>query len=149
MSLLIRNAYRPIRLTRQMDRMFDRWFNEAARPVGRPVLDTVELPLDVRATGDEFVVSAAVPGLKAEDLAVEVLGDLVTIQAQVNAPEGEGHDGNWLMRERVYGTFRRAFRLPAEVDSDKVEATLENGVLSLRLPKAESAKPKTVAIKAK
>jgi HSP20 family protein len=143
MTLIIRNTYRPTR----MDRMFDRWYNLRARPAGRQTVDTVELPLDVREDSDAFVVTAAVPGLPAEDLAIEVLGDVVTIQAEVNAPEGEGHDGNWLMRERVYGKFRRVLRVPAEIDSDKVEATLENGLLTLRLPKAESAKPTTVVIK--
>lgn len=149
MSVIIRNGYRPVRMARQMDRMFDRWFNEVARPAGRFSVDTYELPVDVRANGEEFVVTATVPGLKAEDLSVEVLGDVVTIQAQVNAPEGEGPDSSWLLRERAYGKFRRAFRVPAEVDSAQVEATLEDGVLTLRLPKAETARPKTIAVKTK
>ena len=136
--------YRPLRLSQAINRLFD-------ESVVNPQLlnpEAAALRLDIVASGDEYVVSAAVPGLKAEDLSLEVLGDAVTIRGELPAPEVvEGAES--LLHERRYGKFARTFTLPAEIDGTKAEAAIENGVLTLRLPKAETAKPKTIKINAK
>jgi HSP20 family protein len=106
------------------------------------------LPLDVVADGDEYLIRAAVPGLKAEDLHLEVLGDTVTLRGEVSAEE-QSENANWLLRERRVGKFARTLTLPTEVDGTQAEAVIENGVLTLRLPKAETAKPKSIQVKAK
>ena len=106
------------------------------------------LPLDVVAAGDEYIIRAAVPGLKAEDLHLEVLGDTITIRGEVAAEE-QSEEANWLLRERSNGKFARTLTLPTEVDGAKAEAAIENGVLTLRLPKAETARPKNITVKAK
>jgi len=136
--------YRPLRLSQAINRLFD-------ESVVNPQLlnpEAAALRLDIVASGDEYVVSAAVPGLKAEELSLEVLGDTVTIRGELPAPEvAEGAES--LLHERRYGKFARTVTLPAELDGAKAEATIENGVLTLRLPKAETAKPKTIKISAK
>jgi HSP20 family protein len=102
------------------------------------------LNVNVRDEEDTFVLSALVPGLKADDLNIQVLEDVVRIEGEYRANEEE-----YLLRELPSGIFRRVLRMPAEIDADKVEAKINDGVLTLRLPKAESARPKKIKIAAK
>ncbi len=146
MSLKIRPYYRPS----PMARLMDRWFDEAFTPMSdRFSVDTLSMPMDVQATEHGYTVTAAVPGLKADDLTIEVLGNTVSIRGEVKSENVDEEKGDWLVRERSYGKFARTFRLPAELDSNKVEANLEAGVLTVRLPKAESARPKAITVKVK
>ena len=146
MSLKIRPYYRPS----PMARLMDRWFDEAFTPMSeRFSADTLSMPMDVQATEHGYTVTAAVPGLKADDLTIEVLGNTVSIRGEVKSEAPDEEKGDWLVRERSYGKFARTFRLPAELDSNKVEANLEDGVLTVRLPKAESARPKAITVKVK
>ena len=120
--------YRPLRLSQAINRLFD-------ESVVNPQLlnpEAAALRLDIVASGDEYVVSAAVPGLKAEDLSLEVLGDTVTIRGELPAPEvAEGAET--LLHERRTGKFARTVTLPAELDGAK----------------AEAAKPKSIKVLAK
>jgi HSP20 family protein len=102
------------------------------------------LNVNVRDEEDTFVLSALVPGLKADDLNIQVLEDVVRIEGEYQASEEE-----YLLRELPSGSFRRVLRMPTEIDADKVEARINDGVLTLRLPKAESARPKKIKIAAK
>jgi len=102
------------------------------------------LAANVRDEEDAFVLTSLVPGLKAEDLTINILEDVVTIEGEIKQDENE-----YLMRELPVGNFRRALRLPAAVNSDKAEAKITDGVLTLRLPKAESARPKKIKIAVK
>lgn len=108
--------------------------------------ENVELRLaaNVRDEEDAFVLTALVPGLKAEDLTINILEDVVTIEGEFKQEE---HD--YLLCELPNGKFHRSLRLPAPVNADKAEAKIADGVLNLRLPKAESAKPKKIKIAAK
>jgi HSP20 family protein len=85
------------------------------------------------------------PGLRLDDLEVTVLGSKLTIRGErkTAAPEGASS----LRRERSYGEFSRTVELPIEIDAEKVEATLENGVLKVRLPKAKTALPRRIEVK--
>ena len=136
--------YRPLRLSEAVNRLFD-------ESIVNPQLlspDAAALRVDVVASGDEFVITAGVPGLKAEDLSLEVLGDTVTLRGELPAPEiKDGQES--LLHERRYGKFARSVTLPTELDGAKAEAAIENGVLTVRLPKAETAKPRTIKINAK
>jgi HSP20 family protein len=125
----------PYPYTRHMAR---RWMQMADRPVEHV------LAADVRDEEDAFVLNALVPGLKAEDLTINILEDVVRIEGEYKQDEAE-----YLMRELPSGSFQRALRLPAPVDAERAEAKISDGVLSLRLPKAESAKPKKIKIAAK
>jgi HSP20 family protein len=104
------------------------------------------IPVDVHADSDEFVITAMVPGLTADDLEVEILDDVVSLRAEIE-PEENG-DGEYLLRERAFGRFVRSLRLPDAVDASKADASVENGLLKLRIPKAEEAKPKKIKVKA-
>jgi HSP20 family protein len=146
MSLIIRPLYRPLRLTELMDRLFDESF--ARGSVSQFPMETLSIPMDVVARDDEFVISAVVPGLNPDDLQVEVLGTTVTLRGEIIAPSLD-EKASVLLQERAFGKFSRTLTLPAEVEGAKAEANVENGVLTLRLPKAEAAKPKAIKIRAK
>jgi HSP20 family protein len=145
MALTIR-PYRPVRLFDVMDRVFDDPFFRNGFVSN--TVDAFAIPLDVKATADEFVISAAIPGLKPEEVKVEVLENVVTLSGEVASEKSEEGD-RWLLQERAYGKFSRSLKLPVDVDGAKAEAHVENGVLTLRLPKAEAAKPKAITVKAK
>jgi HSP20 family protein len=101
------------------------------------------LPVDVREEDEAFVLSAFVPGLTSEDLNIQILDDTLSIEGEYKQQEGEH-----VMSELPRGAFRRTLRLASELDADKAEANIENGVLTLRLPKAESARPKVIKVAA-
>ena len=85
------------------------------------------------------------PGITADELSIQVLEDVVQIKAEYQMEEND----TYLVRELPTGSLTRTLRLPAPIDADHVEADVTNGVLTLRLPKAESARPKQIKIKSK
>jgi HSP20 family protein len=103
------------------------------------------IPLDVVERDDAFVVKAAIPGVKPEDVEVVVQGERLTLRAESRADEEQRGD-NWLMREHRYGSLQRTVTLPASVSSERAEARIDNGVLTLRLPKAQEARPHRIAV---
>jgi HSP20 family protein len=103
-----------------------------------------QLPVNVRDEGEAFVLTALVPGLKAEDVQIQVLEDVVQIRGELAADENE-----YLLHEIPGGAFRRELELPSAVEAEKVEARIADGILTLRLPKAESTRPKTIKVAAK
>ncbi len=102
------------------------------------------MAVNVRDESDAFVLTALAPGLKADDLDIQVLEDVVRIEGKIAPDENE-----YLLQELPSGTIRRELRMPSPLDADKVEARITDGVLTLRLPKAESARPKTIKIVSK
>lgn len=102
------------------------------------------LPVNVSEKEDGFVLTALVPGLKAEDLNIRILDDVVTLTGEFKADENE-----YVLRELPHGSFTRTLRLSAPLNAEKAEAKIAAGVLSLHLPKAESARPRIVEVKAK
>ena len=102
------------------------------------------LAVNVRDEQDAFVLTALVPGLKAENLNIQVLDDVVSIEGTFPEDANE-----FLLQELPNGSFRRELRLPSPLEADKVEARIADGILSLRLPKAESARPKTIKVAVK
>jgi HSP20 family protein len=102
------------------------------------------LPLNIREEQDAYVLSALVPGLKADDLNIQILEDVVTIEGTYIGDENE-----YMLQELPHGEFSRSLRLPVELDAAKAEAKIEDGLLTLRVPKAESARPKTIKVNIK
>ena len=102
------------------------------------------LAVNIRDEEDAFVLTALVPGLKADDLNIQVLDDVLRIEGELPSDESE-----YLLQELPNGSFRRELRLPSALDSEKVEAKIADGILTLRLPKAESAKPRKIKIVSK
>ncbi len=102
------------------------------------------LGINIREEDDAYVLSALVPGLQAEDLNIQVLEDVLRIEGEFKADES-----NYLVRELPTGSFARTLRLPSPIDADNVDARIADGVLTLTLPKAESARPKRINITTK
>ncbi len=102
------------------------------------------LAVNVRDDDDAFVLTALVPGLQADDLSIQVLEDVVRIEGRMS-----DNDGEYLLQELPTGSFRRELRLPAPLDAETVEAKISDGILTVRLPKAESARPRTIKVVAK
>ena len=107
------------------------------------------LALDVYGTGDEIVLIAAAPGLRSEDIEITINQNTVTLSGSVpNAAQSEEASGaTWYLHELGHGSFQRSITLPVEIDSTRADATFEGGLLRLRLPKAETAKPKRIEIR--
>jgi HSP20 family protein len=103
------------------------------------------IPMDIVERDDAFVVKAAIPGVRPDDVEVVVQGERLTIRAESRA-EDESHGENWLMREQRYGSYQRSVTLPTAVSSEQAEARIENGVLTLRLPKAQEARPRRINV---
>ena len=109
------------------------------------------LGVNIREEDDAYILSALVPGLKADDLNIQVLEDVLRIEGEYkqSSPVDKLNESEYLLQELPHGSFRRTLRLPTVVDADHVEAKITNGVLTLRLPKAESARPKKINITVK
>jgi len=101
--------------------------------------------LDVYDEKDNFVVKAELPGLKKEDIDINVHNGVLTISGE-RKQEAERKEGQTFRSERYFGRFQRSVTLPAAVDVTKVKASYKDGILSIDLPKAEEAKPKQIAI---
>ncbi len=106
----------------------------------------MRLPLDAYSTDNELVIVADVPGANPEDVEITIEGDTLTIKGEIKPPL---ENVDYLFRERVYGPFNRSLVLNIPVQADKAEASFDNGVLTLTIPKAETAKPKTIKVKSK
>ena len=137
MSLYITHPYGRMMAHRHMfNRMMNNeWPGESAR---------VAFPLDVKDTDEAYEVIAVLPGISAEDLNIQIANDTLTIQGELKVEYDE--QANYLVRERPVGRFMRSLSLPEAVDSGKVEASLKDGILTLRVPKAEEARPKTIKV---
>jgi HSP20 family protein len=103
------------------------------------------IPMDVVERDDSFEVRAAVPGVRPEDLEIVVQGERLTVRAECKRDE-EQRGENWLMREQRSGTLQRTITLPSAVSSERTEARIEHGVLTLRLPKAQVARPTRISV---
>ena len=104
-------------------------------------------PVDIRESGDAIEVDASIPGVKPEDIEVSATGNSITIKGEMKRHTKRG-EGEALREERYEGIFQRSFTLPTQIDPDKVEATYENGLLCVVLPKSESVRPKRVTVTA-
>jgi HSP20 family protein len=136
-----------ITLRDAMDRLFEDSFFRTSltwREVeGERVM---RLPLDVYMTPEEVVIQATVPGLKPDDVQITLEGDTLTIKGEVKPPI---ENVDYILQERPYGQFSRTLTFNIPIQADKAEASFENGVLTLVVPKAEAIKPKTIKVKAR
>jgi HSP20 family protein len=149
MSNLIR--WQPVRemvtLRDAMDRLFDEAFTrpwgqtDGWHGMGVPSVDMFE-------TDAEVVIKAALPGMKAEDVQINVTGEMLTIKGETTE-KADVKEKAYHIREQRTGGFERTISLPTAVVSDKAKAEFEDGILTVSLPKAEEVKPKTITVKAK
>ena len=126
------------RMRQQLDQMFD---DSPQRRVSAGVYPLINLTED----GDNYYVRAELPGVKGDELDIQVTGKNLAISGERKiAAEEEG--ARYHRREREAGTFSRMIGLPGDVATDKVESKLENGILSIVVSKAEVAKPKQISV---
>jgi HSP20 family protein len=118
------------------------------RPMRFGVVGRV-FPVDVSETDTDYMVEASLPGIKPEEMQITAVGNTLTIRAMRKHEEKAEKAGQYVRRERYEGELTRTIELPTTIDPDKVTATYEHGVLTLRVPKAEAAKPKQIQVKAK
>jgi HSP20 family protein len=147
---------RPFAGLTQMEQEMERWFDDV---MGRPwrrfglpdwwrrrELIPRQPAVEISEEKEQVIVKAEIPGLKKEDIQVNLSDSMLTISGE-RKEEVEKKEKGYYYSERSYGSFRRSIQLPVEVKADKVSAVFKDGMLEIRLPKTEQAKQREVAIK--
>ena len=135
-----------VSLQEDMNKLFSDFWGRGGR---RGLADEFWAPLvDIEETKDEVVVKAEIPGMKKEEIKLQVTGDALAITGE-RRQESETKDKTFHRIERSYGKFQRIIGLPTEVQGAKAKASYENGILVIHLPKSEESKPKEIAIDVK
>lgn len=121
-------------------REMDRWFSDTARTPA-----SVAMPMDLYRVDDAFFAKIDLPGVDPASIDVDIDERMLTIRAE-RRPEPTDGEQKWLVRERPNGTFARQLTLGYGVALDKIAAEYRDGVLSLRIPVAEEAKPRKISV---
>jgi HSP20 family protein len=130
----------PVQRMAARQQMLERIFGNSIPTVAREVM----IPVDVIAEKEEYIITALLPGLTADEVDIRIANDTVTIEGEIKNDRDE--KANYVVQERPSGRFTRNLTLPDPLDATKAEADLKNGVLTLRIPKAEEARPKTIKV---
>ncbi len=136
-----------VSLRQAMDRLMEDSFVRPSRAL-RMLGEEAFPALDVYQKPEELVVKASLPGLKPEEVDITISGDTLTIKGETKASE-EVKREDYMYQEHRYGTFTRSLTLPPDLRTDKAEASFDNGMLTLTIPRAEEVKPKTIKVKTK
>jgi len=148
-------TYRPTGWLSPFERMDDMFDEFIRSPFGRPLLsrfprimeEIAPSPsVDIFEEKDDVVLKTELPGMTKDDIEINLTDDMITLSGEKKHEE-KIEEKNFYRHERSYGSFKRSFNLPAEVQSDKAKASFKNGVLEVRIPKTEEAKKKAVKIK--
>ena len=137
-----------VSLRSAMDRLFeDSFVNPLTWRTISGGAETISPAIDVHETDNELVVTAALPGVKPEDVDITITGQNLTLHGELKAEE-EVKREQYLYRERRFGSFSRTIQVPVRVQGDRAEATFTDGVLTLTIPKAEEVKPRQIKVNA-
>ena len=146
MTLMRTNPWTAVpTLQNRVNRLFDDMFPEIREGVDtglmewRPMVDTYE-------KDDAIIVNAELPGVKKDDISIDVKNNILTISGERKDEEDVNED-NFFRKERFYGKFQRSFTLPENVDPDQVDAAYKDGVLEVKIPKTEESSAKKIEIK--
>ena len=140
MNSLVRYAPKTLNIFEDFDRMFDSMFSTGRGYAnGTPVVD-------VREEEDKYVLEAELPGLSESDVEVKLDDSLLTVSADLEKKEEEKREG-YILRERKSRSFSRSFVLPRDVDRESIQASFNNGLLTLELHKTPESKPRQIEIK--
>jgi HSP20 family protein len=141
--------WRPLRELEEIERNFGDFFGRPAVWRRIPMMEMGWSPaVEVFEKEDKYIVKAELPGVKEEDMDVSVEGETLTIKGEKKS-ESEVKEDDYYRCERSYGSFYRSIALPATVDAKKIEASFEDGVLEVILPKAVEVKPKKITVSTK
>jgi HSP20 family protein len=139
-------------LREAMDRLFDEAFTRPFSLITESGAVWSSPAIDMYQTDNDVVLKAALPGIKADDVHINISGDttapVVTIKGEAQQEE-EKQEKSWYIREQRWGAFERAIRIPTAVIADRAKADFESGILTVTLPKSKEGRPKTITIKAK
>lgn len=122
------------------------WLDDVFTP-GLRSAAAVSPAIDVHEDDDRYVVTAELAGVRKDDIHLEVEHNVLTIRGEKRVEEEVGRNRQRRWTERAYGAFQRSFTLPTDADADRMEAEFREGVLTVRIPKSEAAKPRTISIK--
>jgi HSP20 family protein len=126
-----------------MDRLFsDMWEGPDTSSTNL----TFRLPVDIKETDNSYVIRAPVPGFTPEEVSVEVSGNVLSITAS-HQEQKEEKEGDYLRREMIMGDFERQIALPSDARPDNVNATFDNGVLRIEIPRTPRPQPKKIEVK--
>ena len=146
MTILTR--YRPFHGSLTLPHELDRWMDEALGSIGwnrGENLRTWTPSVDVSETPEQLILRLEVPGMSREDIRISVENNVLTVRGE-KQQEATQENESFYRTERSYGSFERSFSLPTHVNSESVRANMENGVLTIRLPRREEARPREIAI---
>ena len=129
----------------QLNRMFDSPFFRSHRSDEDVSFGLWNPAVDLYENEDRFVIKAELAGVDKENISIDLENGVLTLSGE-RSDDSEVNEDNYYRRERTYGKFRRAFSLPADVDSDKIKAEFKDGVLSIEVPKPEGSKPKQIVV---
>jgi HSP20 family protein len=135
-----------VSLKQAMDRLFEDSFVSPSKLFAGTDGEAF-VPVDMYETEKDVVVKMSLPGVSPDDVDITVQGDVLTVKGETKEEKKEEKKG-YIFQERRYGSFSRAVTLPEGLKTGEAEATLENGVLTLRIPRSEEVKPKQIKIKA-
>ena len=128
--------------------IFESFFNNCLANQSCATQFDTHLEVDVTESEDEYVLTANIPGVEAEDVSVKLEDKIVSISADMST-EDEDEQNGYLMRERRVGTYKRNLRLESTFEHDKAKAVVKNGVLTLSIPKTAESKPRHVKVEVK
>jgi HSP20 family protein len=136
--------WNPVREMMELSRAIDRLMEEAFPEFPRTTREGW-YPVDLYETDEALVIQAVLPGVRSEDITISYEGGVLTIRGKTQ-PEPE-EKRRYYLRERTFGEYVRSFNLPLPVDIDKAQAKLENGILTVILPKAAQVRPRTIPVR--
>ncbi len=129
----------------RMNHIFDDFFSPTLKGDQEASLWNWKPVVDVYDNDDNIVIKAELPGVDKENIDIDVTGRFLTLKGE-RSVENEVKEEKYHRKERAYGKFERVFTLPAEVDSEKIEADYKDGVLTINIPKPEKEKPRQITI---
>jgi HSP20 family protein len=133
------------RYAEPFDQLFDTFFGNAGRAAsGNALMRAPET--DVVETEREIRVITEMPGLRRENIDIDIENNVLTIRGEKREERTEGEQGRWHLAERRYGTFTRSFVLPRDVDAENIQASFQDGVLTVTVPKSEKARRRRIEI---
>jgi HSP20 family protein len=133
-----------------MNRLMEDAFVRPGRAAGVANGSARQVPMDIYETPQELVIRAALPGFTPDQVQISFEHGTLTIRGGLPAPAAgdSKSEATWHLRELPSGEFIRSLRLPDTFDADKADATFENGILTLRMPRSEAAKPRQIQVRA-
>ena len=140
----------PLLLRDEVNRLFDNVFGPGPLVTSRenPWRGSYVPPMDIAETENAVIVTTEVPGMKPEEIRIDLTGNILTLRGE-KKEESEEKGRNWHRLERSYGSFSRSIHLPETVDPDTCKATSENGVLRIEIGKSEASRPRSIKVDVK